>query len=121
MKLFITGASGHVGSAVSSELLGAGHEVVGLARSDVSAAWDGVIHLAYKNEEMHAGDVEGANDADLRAIEVLGEAFVGTGKPFVGTSGTGHGSTRRPQGRGCMRSATRACGSRRSPGASAAA
>ncbi len=114
MRVFITGASGHVGSAVIPDLLGAGHAVVCLARSDASAAAvealgatvyrgslddldrlreaatasDGVIHLAYKHEEMNAGNVEGANDADLRAIEVLGEALAGTDKPFVGTSGT---------------------------------
>jgi nucleoside-diphosphate-sugar epimerase len=55
---------------------------------DAVAASDGVIHLAYKHEEMNAGNFEGAGDADLRAIEVLGEALAGTGKPFAGTSGT---------------------------------
>ena len=114
MRVFITGASGHVASAVIPELIGAGHEVVGLARSDASAAAvqalgatvhqgslddldglrkaaaasDGVIHLAYKHEEMNAGNFAGADDADLRAIEALGEALTGTGKPFIGTSGT---------------------------------
>ena len=44
--------------------------------------------LAYKHEEMNTGDFAGAGDADLRAIEVLGEALTGTGKPFIGTSGT---------------------------------
>jgi nucleoside-diphosphate-sugar epimerase len=114
MKIFVTGASGHIGSAVIPELLGAGHEVVGLARSDasanvvkglgadvyrgslddldglreVAAMADGVIHLAYKHEEMISGDFESANDADTRAIEALGEVLAGTDKPFVGTSGT---------------------------------
>jgi nucleoside-diphosphate-sugar epimerase len=114
MRVFITGASGHLGSAVIPELIGAGHEVVGLARSDESAAAvealgadvhrgslddldslreaaaasDGVIHLAFKHEEMNAGDLEGPLGADLSAIDAIGEALVGTGKPFVGTSGT---------------------------------
>ena len=114
MRVFVTGASGHIGSAVVPELLGAGHAVVGLARSDESAdlltaagvevhrgslddldglraaavAADGVIHLAFKHDLMQSGDFEGALAADLRAIGALGDALAGTGKPFVGTSGT---------------------------------
>ena len=114
MQVFITGVSGHIGSAVIPELLGAGHEVVGLARSDDAAAAlsalgvkvqrgdlddvdglrdavtaaDGVIHLAFKHEQMQSGDFEGAIAADLRAIQAMGDALAGTDKPFVGTSGT---------------------------------
>jgi len=114
MRVFITGASGHVGSALIPELLGAGHQVVGLARSDASAAVlvaagaevqrgdlddldglaaaaraaDGVIHLAFKHDEMSSGNFEVALDADRRAIDAMGDALAGTGKPFVGTSGT---------------------------------
>ncbi|MFI7669892.1 SDR family oxidoreductase [Nocardia sp. NPDC049526] len=114
MRIFITGASGHIGSAVIPELLAAGHAVVGLARSNeaaaavaqagadvhrgdlddldnlraAAAAADGVIHLAFKHEAMQTGDYAGAIAADLRAIETIGDALAGTGKPFVSTSGT---------------------------------
>jgi nucleoside-diphosphate-sugar epimerase len=114
MRVFVTGASGHIGSALVPELLGNGHEVVGLARSDRSAAaleaagaeaWrgdlddldglraaaaaaDGVVHLAFKHEAMATGDYLGAIADDLKAIEAMGTALEGTGKPFVGTGGT---------------------------------
>jgi nucleoside-diphosphate-sugar epimerase len=114
MRIFVTGASGHIGSAVVPELLGAGHEVVGLARSDASAAaltaagatvrrgdlddlaglqeaaasTDGVIHLAFKHDVAFTGDFAGAAAADLRAVEAIGAALEGSRKPFVITSGT---------------------------------
>ncbi|HUA41462.1 MAG TPA: SDR family oxidoreductase [Streptosporangiaceae bacterium] len=114
MRVFVTGASGHIASAVIPELVSAGHQVVGLARSDKAAETviaagatvhrgslddldalreaakgaDGVIHLAFKHEAMVAGDFAGAVDADMRAIEAMADALAGTGKPFVSTSGT---------------------------------
>lgn len=113
MRIFVTGASGWIGSAVVPELIGAGHQAVGLARSDASAealvaagaevlrgdmddldvltagaaTSDGVIHLAFKHDIAFAGDFDGAVAADRRAIETFGEALAGTDKPFVIASG----------------------------------
>ena len=111
MRLFITGGSGFIGSAVVPELLGAGHSVVGLARSDASAAAladagaevvrgdledldclrssaaasDGVVHLGYVHD---FSDMTIGAGVDLRAITASGETRAGSGKPFVVTTGT---------------------------------
>jgi nucleoside-diphosphate-sugar epimerase len=113
MHVFVTGSSGYIGSAVVAELLTAGHTVAGLARSDASAQavaaagaevvrgdiddvellreavakTDGVVHLAYRHDLAFTGDPETALATDLTAIEALGEALAGTGRPLVIASG----------------------------------
>lgn len=106
MRIFVTGATGYIGSAVVCELIDAGHKVVGLTRSENSAAIleeagaevhrgtledldslysgaaavDGVIHLAFKHD---FSDFANALTTDLRAIETMGAALAGSGKPLV--------------------------------------
>ena len=111
MRVFVTGATGFIGTAVVPELLAAGHEVLGLARNDAAAealrrlgvgahrgdlsdidslasgarACEGVIHLAF----IHDFSAYAANcEIDRRAVEAMTGALEGVGKPFVLTSGT---------------------------------
>ncbi|MDG0795078.1 SDR family oxidoreductase [Cohnella ginsengisoli] len=109
MRIFVTGATGYIGSTVVSELIRAGHQVVGLTRSDRgaaalaaagaevhqgtledldslqrgAAAAEGVIHLAFRHD---FSDFAGSLGMDLRAVEAMGEALKGSGKPLVITA-----------------------------------
>jgi nucleoside-diphosphate-sugar epimerase len=114
MRVFVTGATGFIGSAIVRELLEAGHAVVGLARSDQAAAnlaaagaavhrgslsdldslragaaaADGVIHTAYIHDFSATGDPAGAARTDGQAIQALGETLAGSGRPLVVASGS---------------------------------
>jgi len=114
MRVFVTGASGWIGSALTAELLGTGHQVVGLARSDTSAAaveesgaevlrgdiqdldvvragardCDAVVHLAFRHDvAFRDGDFETAVNSNQAAIEAIGEELAGSDRPFAIASG----------------------------------
>ena len=111
MRIFVTGASGWIGSAVVPELITAGHQVLGLARADASAKAiagmgaevlpgdlndtgtlragaadsDGVIHLAFEGGRDR---YEAAAQTDAKAIETFAASLAGSGKPMVISGGT---------------------------------
>ncbi|GLZ47808.1 oxidoreductase [Actinomycetospora sp. NBRC 106375] len=119
MRVFVTGASGWIGSATVDELLAAGHEVVGLARSEGSASSleakgaavlrgdlddldalrrgardaEGVVHLANKHDWANPKE---SDRAERAAVETLAEALVGTGRPLVLASGVAGLAVGRP-------------------------
>ncbi|MEP6781072.1 MAG: SDR family oxidoreductase [Gemmatimonadaceae bacterium] len=113
MRVFVTGATGFIGSAIVQELTQAGHHVLGLARNDAAAsalaklgvtahrgdlkstdslqaaarACDGVIHTAFIHD---FSDIGAAGVTDNVAIQAIGDALADSGKPFVVTSGIAH-------------------------------
>ena len=116
MRVFVTGGTGLIGTAVVAELLDNGHTVLALARSEAStqaaeaagaqplrgaladldilragaARADGVIHLAFANDFSSADALANAVAEESAALATLGEALVGSDRPLVTTSGTPH-------------------------------